>query len=206
MRKNRSTSAVSKMSLSHICEAFNEKIQVDFMFTDIRNRNYCVLHIGDTGTSYSETGIVSKRSLNNIISALEACWILKHGSPCRLLADSEYIKKPILSFLESHGILHAERPVRRYSKIGIVERKHRTVKTILERIQSDNSASSDAVLFARATFFPNMFSGYSIVSSFELVRGYSRAIFGGTKKFLSKDLLKKYKDRRCTRVLQRNLK
>lgn len=55
--------ATKKVSFTHICEKFNQEAQADFMFVDIRNTKCCALHIVDSGTAYSETAIVSKRSV-----------------------------------------------------------------------------------------------------------------------------------------------
>lgn len=72
MHRIRSIFAVSKnISVSHFW-ASNEEIQLDFVFTDIRETNYFVLHMTDAETLYLETAIVSMQSPDYIISALEA--------------------------------------------------------------------------------------------------------------------------------------
>lgn len=61
-----------KVSLTHVCKEFNQEMQVDFMFADVRNSKYCVLHVVDTSTAYSETPIVSKRSADIMANRMEA--------------------------------------------------------------------------------------------------------------------------------------
>lgn len=195
-----------KVSLSHVCQSFNQEVQADFMFVEIRKSRYCVLHIVDAGTRYSECIIVGKRCGEEMVIAMETGWLLRHGAPRRFSADSEFSKGPMRKFLGTHNITLAERPVRRHNKTGIIERKHRTVKNILERLQNDISNASDATLLARATFFSNIFHGSSVISAFELVRGYKPSILGSKRCLVSEELIEAYKDREYARVLQRMLK
>lgn len=74
-------------SLTHVCKELNQEIQADFIFLNIRKPKYCVLHILDAGTAYSETYIVSKRSGDIMAGAMEINWILKHGASLRFSAD-----------------------------------------------------------------------------------------------------------------------
>lgn len=195
-----------KISFTHVCEAFNQEIQADFMFADIRGTKYCILHVVDTGTSYSEATIVSRRSGEIMAHTLETVWLLNHGAPKKFSADSEFTKGRIKRFLHAHHIELSERPVRRHNKTGIVERKHRTVKAILERLQNDNTVAPDSTLLARATFLANIFSGSSILSAFELVRGYSPSLFGVDSNVIPRELVESYKDQEYARALQRLIK
>lgn len=195
-----------KISLTHVCQEFNQEVQADFMFANIRGTKYCVLHIVDTGTRYSEATVVSNRSCAIMASEMETVWILRHGAPKRFSADSEFTKGPLKRFLATHNVDLAERPVRRHNKTGIVERKHRTIKLVLERLQYDHSTVSDSVLLARATFLSNVFCGSSILSAFELVRGYTPALLGASSSLVSPTLLDAYKDQQCVRALQRLLR
>lgn len=84
-----------KLSLFHICEAHNQEIQTDFMYVEIREAKYCVLHVVDTGTAFSKTAIASKRSAECMATLLESIWIHRHGAPVSLSADAEFAKTPI---------------------------------------------------------------------------------------------------------------
>ena len=59
--KNGRPSPSKKVSLTHFSQAFNEELQIDFMFPMIRGKKYTVMHMTDTGTSYSETTICESR-------------------------------------------------------------------------------------------------------------------------------------------------
>lgn len=48
-----------KISITHMNEAFNQNVQVDFTFCTVRGTQYTVPHMICTGTAYSETQIMS---------------------------------------------------------------------------------------------------------------------------------------------------
>lgn len=194
-----------KLSLSKVNVAFNQFLQADFMFCQIRGRKHCVLHAVDAATSFYETIIVQSRSAVVMAAALESIWIIRHGAPTRFASDYEFQTTPMRRFLTSHNIYLDERPVRRHNKSGTVERNHLTIKRVLERIQFDESSATDAALMARATFLSNVFSGSRKLSSFEIVKGYTLSILGLPPSLVSADLLEAYKDQAATRALQRLL-
>lgn len=142
-----------KISLKRVNMAFNRHLQADFMFCFIKGRRHCVLHAVDAATSYSETKIVTSRSACMMANTLENIWITRHGAPENFASDFEFQSAPMKSFLASHSIKLDERPVRRHNKTGVVERKHLTVKRILERLQLDTASTDDDTILARATFF-----------------------------------------------------
>lgn len=80
--------------------------------------------------------------------------------------------------LALHGIRLTERPVWRHDRTEIVERKNRTRKTVLERLQNDNSKALDATLLSKIIFLSNMLSGSRFLSSFELAWGCGSALLG----------------------------
>lgn len=166
------------ISLTHIFKAFNNEIQADFMFASVRSTKYCVLHVVDTGTEYSETSIKNSRSAEAMASLLEIIWINLHGTPTSYSAESELTRGPMVQFLKGHGIKLNDRPIRRHDKTRTVEWKHWTIKTILERLRNDLSRFSDAIIISRATFLSNVFSGSKVLSSFDLARGYKPAVLG----------------------------
>lgn len=112
-----------KLSVSHVCQSFDRKIQADFIFVEIRNLKYFVLHFINTGTKYHECRIVRKRSNKKMTSVTKTIWILRHGAPHRVSAGSEFSKNVMKKFLFSHKTFLAERPVCRHNKTIIVEWK-----------------------------------------------------------------------------------
>lgn len=194
-----------KISLTHINEAFNQEIQIDFTWCEIRGKKCIILVITDAGTGYTEARIVSHKNIDTIISILETTWIYTHGAPIRVSADDEYNRKKLADFLSVHDMQFQPRPARRHNKVGIVERKNGTLKTIIRRLDHDISTADDDTILARATFLSNMFSGSRLLSSFELVRGYSPAVLGLPKTVVSQKLINAHKEQVATRALQRLL-
>lgn len=108
------------------------------MFTNIRRTKYCALRIVNAGTGYSEAAIVSRKSGEIMTNAMGISWNIIHTAPLRFAADRKLNKEPMKRFLMTHKIKLAERSVRGHNKMGIIERKNRTVKLILDRFQHDN--------------------------------------------------------------------
>lgn len=195
-----------KVSLTHVNEAFNEEIQLDFPYCDIRGTQKALLVITDAGTGYTEASIVLAKDMDTIVEKLEVLWICMHGAPRSLSADDEYHRKKLTDFLRSHDIQFKPRPARRHNKVGIVERKNGTLKEIIQRLDKDISTMSSDAIVARATFLSNMFSGSRLMSSFELARGYSPSILGLPRTDVSQELLDAHKEQVATRALQRLLR
>lgn len=161
----------AKLSLTHVNEEFNNEVQVDFVFIQIKDTKYTCLYLVDTGTAFSECVITSSRKTDTIITTLNQEWILKHGAPAKLSADEEFSSGILTTFLSTHKICFKARPARRHNKVGIVERKNGTIKMIMERLQRDHFKASPRELIAKMTFLSNICSGSKLVSSFELVHG-----------------------------------
>lgn len=195
-----------KVSLTHVNEAFNQDIQLDFTYCNIRRTKETLLVMTDAGTGYTEATIVQARDMKTIVEKLESIWICTHGAPQSVSADDEYNRKQITDFLRAHDIRFNPRPVRRHNKIGIFERKNGTLKEIIHRLDKDISTTSSENLLARPTFLSNMFSGSRLLSSFELTRGYSPSILGLQRNDISQELLDAHKEKVATRALQRLLR
>lgn len=137
-----------KASLSHVKQHFNQHLQADFVWVEIRNTKYVVLHAVDGGTGLSENLIVPARCARFMSDGLEEMWINRHGAPASFVSDFEFDTKHMNSFLALHSIKNQPRPVRRHDKTGIVERQHRTLKVIFKRIQTEKTSSFDTTLLS----------------------------------------------------------
>ena len=195
-----------KVSLTHVNEAFNQEVQLDFTFCNIRDTKYTVLHLVDTGTGYSEATITSSCIASAITRTFETPWIHRHGAPLAVSADEEMNNKPCTKLFDAHSIQYKPRPSGRHNKIGIVERKNGTLKLILERLQKENTRAPDDTILSRAVFLSNYFSGSRILSSFELAHGYAPSILGVPSTNFSPELLSAHKQQIATRALQRLLR
>lgn len=198
--------ASRKISLTHVNEAFNMELQLDFGFEIVRGEKRTLLIITDAGTSFSEGGITSSRDIKAITQMLENTWVLRHGAPVAISADDEYNRKHLRAFLIAHSVTFKPRPTRRHNKTGIVERKIQTVKEIIRRMDKEITSASAEEIVSRAIFMSNFFSGTHILSSFQLVRGYQPSILGIPPSTVPPDLLHAHTEQVATRALQRAMR
>lgn len=192
-----------KVSLKHINRLFNTTVQVDYMYPEIRGTKYLCLHIICASTAYSEVIMMPNRQMQVCAEVLEVSWIYKHGAPTTLAGDDEFDRAPIRKFLKSMNVSFEPRPSRRHNKMGIIERKNGTIKRILAKLSKERSNSSDETLLQRAVFISNIFSGNSILSSFQQARGYSPSILGLPQHFVTSDIMDAHKEQVAIRALQR---
>lgn len=198
---------MKKISLNHVNQNFNDEIQADFLFVKIRKVTYTVIHFTDTGTAYSEGTIVEDRKQTTIIREFERTWLYRHGAPNYLSADDEFHRPTIVSSLAQRGVSVKPRPARRHNKVGIIERKNGTVKRIIEKLQMDDTILDDAgTIISKSMFLSNVFSGSSLLSAFQLTRGYSPSILGSPSKLINQQMLNAHKHQAAIRALHRLLR
>lgn len=168
----------AKVSLAHVNKSFNSEIQADFVTVYIRDEKFEVINIIDVGTRYGERSIAPCRDGRTMMEIVETRWLYQHGDPKRFSADPEFCKEFFKRFLDSYDIHLMERPSRSSSKNGVVERNNGTFKLVLNKLAKELTSASPATLLARASFMCNLFHGNSVMSAFQLARGYSPSIAG----------------------------
>lgn len=203
--KNGQPKTSRKISLTHVNEAFNQELQIDFFYYTICGVKRTVMNTTDAGTGYSELSMVPDRSMPTIVTTIDEGWVCRHGAPKATSADDEYNKLTLRNYLTSHEIVFKPRPARRHNKIGIVERKNGTIKTILAKLTDENSTADASTILSRANLLANLFSGNRLLSSFELARGYRPSILGIPSTVVTADLLQAHKEQVAVRTLQRLL-
>lgn len=196
-----------KLSLTHVNQDFNDEVQGDFTFVDIRGRKYTVIHYTCTGTSYSEASIVENRRWTTLVNELDKIWIFHHGAPAKLSADDEFNRRPIVAALTERSIEFHPRPPRRHNKVGIIERKNQTLKRIVERLQLDEQCTdSPSKVLAKAVFLSNAFAGSRTLSAFQLARGYCPTIVGNPSYKICDEMVEAHKQQMAARALNRLLR
>lgn len=109
--------------------------------------------------------------------------------------------------LIQRGIKLKPRPSRRHNKVEVIERKNGTIKRIVEKLQLDKSATEDGhSIIQKIPFLSNVFSGSSILSAFELARGYQPSILGTGSKAAGKDIIRAHLRQAAVRALHRLLR
>lgn len=112
-----------KISISHVNQAFNVYVKLEFTFSVILGTTYTVLHTMEAAKLYSEAGIVSSRSHQIVTKALETQRLNRHVSATSIMQWMKWIQheKIRTKLLDDHGIEFQQLTVRRHNKIGIVE-------------------------------------------------------------------------------------
>lgn len=73
-----------------------------------------------------------------LISTLYSIWMNRHEVPSQMSGDDEFNKPIMIIGCNIRGIQFKPRPTRRHNKTGLIERKNRTLKTVLERLNNAN--------------------------------------------------------------------
>lgn len=158
------------------------------------------------GTSYGERSVAENRSSNFIIRSLEREWIYHHGAPQFFSSDPEFCNQQLNSFLKSHNIELEVRPSRSSHKNGKVERNNGIFKTVFIKVAAESKLTDIDILVKRASFITNLLHGNSILSSFQLARGYSPSVLCIPAKVVPSNLLIAYKQTSASRAVNKLLR
>lgn len=205
-----------KISLTHVNQAFNEEIQVDFATIRFKYTNHEILNNVDAGTKYGLRLIVQDRSAKTMKKLLENTasvasnsnnqWFFEFGAPKNFSPDPEFTPGVMEEFLQLHNVVLKQRPARSSNKNGIVERQNGVFKMVMERLSNHYKTSDVDEVVARASLFTNLIIGSNILSSFQLAKGYSPSILGMSRNFVPQELLDAYVEINAARAIQKILK
>lgn len=126
-------------------------------------------------------------------------WINNEGCPREISAEPGIFNNNMTEAMESFQITIEPRPARRHKKLGIVERKNGIIRCLSQWLFEDaeffiNSRRTKVGnvdindVLSRATNINNNLYGNKILSSFEMVGGYTQAIQGLLKSPVSEPL------------------
>lgn len=103
---------MKKVSISHVNQAFNVELQIDFLFPVIRGSKHTIMNMSDTGTNYSELVKCDSRDAQTVIYTIETFWIYRHGAPDAISADDKFNCESLRQFMRVHDIQFKPRPTR----------------------------------------------------------------------------------------------
>lgn len=69
--KNGQPKSSRQVSLTHVNEAFNVELQIDFFYFVIQGVEYIFMNLTDSGTGYSELSVPPDRTMATIIRTIE---------------------------------------------------------------------------------------------------------------------------------------
>ena len=134
--------------------------------------------------------------------------MLRHGAPKSLKGDQEFNKCSFRNWLEQRGIEFQPVPSRRHNKTGMVERKNRVIKDALEKLENDARHAKLHInqRMTMAQFTSNILYGGKLLSSFEMVRGYTPGIEGTKQKQVPRKIWEAFQQMQARRLLARMAK
>lgn len=171
------------------------------MYTAIRNRKLCIVHINDMRSGCSKTVVVATYLVRiDIFSGF--CTNIRKKTPERFSAHKEFRTLFIIKSFNSYRITVAKMKFRRHNKTGIIDYKHWISKTILKCLIRNSSITSDALLPAHAATLSNIFAESLIQVKFEFVCSYTSALLGGKWLMVAEEILKAYTDQHYSGALR----
>lgn len=195
----------TKDSLRNVNQAFGDELKIDYGYFEIVGVKHVVLIMVDVGTAYGEEEVVKTRNMDDAWEEIERVWICNHWQRRAVSGGDEFNNAQFMERMTSRDISFHARPARLSNKIGIVEQNHSTVKRILERLVTDSTHSSPALLVMHTFFFSSMISGSHILSSFEQERGYKPAVLSSVLQYVTRGLFNAHVEQSATRALQDTL-
>ena len=144
------------------------------------------LHIVDSKSGLSVARVVTSRELDEAVRVVETEWYSICGPPLTASTDPEFAKDPFLPFLKDYEVKFEARAAQRRNKIGIVESKNNTLRTLTRRLVKDAGyfkttrgyVTTTREILSRKVFLANIFYGDKRLSSLEMVRGYTPSLVG----------------------------
>lgn len=130
-------------------------------------------------------------------------WIHAHGAPTHFSSDPEFQVARLKQFLKVHAVCIRPRPARRHNRTGIVEGNNGVFKAIFYRPEKETPSATAPELVSRAPFLSNLFTGSSMLSSFQLARGYSPSILGLPPTRVTQELLDAHYEQTALRAIQK---
>ena len=214
---NISSRGLRRVSLSKVVDpCANKCVEIDHVSHVVAKtptvREVLCLAMACQGTGFGETPPVPSKSLPAAVSSFELVWVCRHGAPEILTSDPGLAGGVMDAFCTTHSITWQTRPPRRHNTIGVVERRNGVMRMVLERLVSGNDSlpssarTEDGLLLERANFLANLYVGNSVLSSFELFRGYLPSLVGMPTRFVSDADVEAHVQLSATRALSRMLR
>ncbi len=160
-----------KVFLSSLNRSFNDVARIDHLH--LGNMRIC--HIMDAATRYSVGAVVPDTGMVSAIDVLDSHWISQFWAPNSMQFDQAFDNEIFKNFLNVYGIESRPIPARRHNK-NALESKHKIIRDIFIRLQSESDPSPEAMRAQQAIIISNDSYGNDVCSAYELAKGFSRPI------------------------------
>lgn len=124
------------------------------------------------------------------------------------MADEEFHVSAVKDWLSRRQIKLSPIPARRHNKAGVVERKNRVVKDIIERLDMDPQHKDEPfeIRLSLAEFISNTMYGNQVASAFEMARGFTPGLQGLKSQSLPESIKIACEELQARRLLQKVLR
>lgn len=186
------------ISTTNINVAFNEKIQTDFVYFTIHDKNHEVINIMDLGTKYGEKTLTESRSADEVRKYFKTYWFLKQDAAKKFSADHE-LGRPILThFLNLQKIILNPRPSRSSHKTGRIEHNNGVFASVINKLLKADTSAIAEISVGRSSFPTNLIRGSKYMNDFQKEKGYTPLIFGIPREMVRHGLSDAHVDREST--------
>ena len=158
------------------CGQFGDTVQGDFFWVRLANgENVKILGLCDTATGFHQAGILQTQAARGAFDIVDRVWLRPYGLPARFLLDPDPLFQGDFDDLLSTINVKVEFcPAEAHWMIGAVERRNAVLRTILEKMINDHSATTSEQLDLLIT------GSLHAINTFMTAKGRSpfQAVFG----------------------------
>jgi len=149
---------------------FNDTVAVDLAYIP---PHATFLHMVDVGSRFSKAVAISNKETATVTRAMLAGWLMHHGAPRAILADSgaEFDSALFRSMTERFNVVALSTAGQAHHSNGIVERHIQTLKGMVRRLRQHHPAAPLQELLDLACVAKNSMSIHNGVSPFQLMCG-----------------------------------
>ena len=135
----------ARVSIPIKTTVFNEYIQIDVFYIQLKDNKAKILTIIDVASRYLVCRRVADETTSSLIRAIERGWIKVFGPPTVLRGDaaSGTTSHQMLKWSDSMGIKLDVIPGEAHWRIGVVERSHQVMREALERFMESISVEEE---------------------------------------------------------------
>jgi len=149
---------------------FNDTVAVDLAYIP---PHATFLHMVDVGSRFSKAVEIPNKETVTVTRAMLAGWLVHHGAPRAILADSgaEFDSALFRSMTERFNVVALSTAGQAHHSNGIVERHNQTLKAMVRRLRRDHPAAPLQELLDLACLAKNSMSIHNGASPFQLMCG-----------------------------------
>lgn len=170
-KKSALPSPSRKVSISMMSKEFTEIVCVDhFYLNDI-----CLIHFMELTSRFSSASVVHSKDMESVIKAFEENWVNHFWYPENIKGDKAFEEGAFSNYIKERDISFQLVPTGRHSR-NPIESKHGSIRNIFVRLI--DAYMQPEIAAVKAVGISNELYGNTVMSAYELAKGYSKPICG----------------------------